>query len=588
MSELKRKLTAIMFTDMVGFTAMMQRDEPKTQKLVVKQRDIIKPLVEKHNGKVLQYTGDGTLCTFGSAIAAVNCAVEIQKALTNEAELKIRIGIHIGDIVFEGDDIYGDGVNVASRIEPLAEPGGICVSGQVYDNIKNQPGLEATSLGSKELKNVERAVEVFALVVEGLPAIKETGARMNAGVSIVQVLYTRRVPHVLGVYLLFSWGIIQLLNWLVNEYVLSPYLPDFGLAASLSLVPTILMLTYFHGKAGLHPWTKVEKIGIPLNLVAAVVVMFVIFQGKDLGAATKTVIVEDEEGVKIERIIPKSEFRKKVAIFAFENESGDSSLDWMGYEIPNMLLIDLYQDLFLQVNMNFYDRFKKAGYARGASTPLTLKRKIAKDIHYEYFVWGTISEQNGNYLLTSRLHETKTGKMIAENSFVREDIFKIVDEMSLQLKFDLDIPKRHIETSVDLPISEIMTNSVPALKEYAAASITRIGGMNIALEHLKQSVKEDPTFAYAYLNLHAIYMLLGQEGKRKEAEQLLMKHLYKLPEREQFRIKNYVFSFREEWEKAFMVTKMWADIYPLDITAHLSVARRYEWRGQLEESIAEY
>ncbi|MCH8305314.1 MAG: adenylate/guanylate cyclase domain-containing protein, partial [Candidatus Marinimicrobia bacterium] len=111
-----RKLTAIMFIDMVGYTAMMQKDERKTQDLVKRQRELIKPLVVKHSGEVLRYIGDGTLCTFRSAIEAVNCAVEIQKALKEEDELNFRIGLHIGDIVFEGDDIYGDGVNVASRI----------------------------------------------------------------------------------------------------------------------------------------------------------------------------------------------------------------------------------------------------------------------------------------------------------------------------------------------------------------------------------------------------------------------------------------------------------------------------------------
>ena len=128
-SEPKRKLAAIMFTDIVGYTAMMQKDERKTQDLVEQQRELIKPLVVKHNGEVLRYMGDGTLCTFRSAIEAVNSAVEIQKALIDEDKLNLRIGIHIGDIVFEGDDIYGDGVNIASRIEPLSEPGGICISG---------------------------------------------------------------------------------------------------------------------------------------------------------------------------------------------------------------------------------------------------------------------------------------------------------------------------------------------------------------------------------------------------------------------------------------------------------------------------
>jgi len=173
-----RKLTAIMFIDMVGYTAMMQKDEPKTQGLVKRQRELIKPLVVKHSGEVLRYVGDGTLCTFRSAIEAVNCALDIQKALKEEDELNLRIGIHIGDIVFEGDDIYGDGVNVASRIEPLAEPGGICVSHQVYENIKNQPGIEVNFLGEKALKNVDHPTKIYSLIGEGLPISKPFTAEL--------------------------------------------------------------------------------------------------------------------------------------------------------------------------------------------------------------------------------------------------------------------------------------------------------------------------------------------------------------------------------------------------------------------------
>ena len=161
----KRKLTAIMFIDMVGYTAMMQKDERRTQDLVKRQRELIKHLVVKHIGEVLRYIGDGTLCTFRSAIEAVNCAVEIQKALKDD-ELNLRIGIHIGDIVFEGDDIYGDGVNIASRIEPLAEPGGVCISERVYDDIRNQSELEAHLLGEKVLKNVARPIKIYSLILE--------------------------------------------------------------------------------------------------------------------------------------------------------------------------------------------------------------------------------------------------------------------------------------------------------------------------------------------------------------------------------------------------------------------------------------
>ena len=159
----KRKLAAIMFTDMAGYTALMQKDEQRARDLIENQRDLITPLVKKHDGELLQYVGDGTFCTFNSAIEAVNCAIEIQRDLAGEDEINLRIGIHVGDVVVKGDEIYGDGVNVAARLEPLSSPGGICISGRVYDDIKNQRDIESVFIGEESLKNVERPIRVYAL-----------------------------------------------------------------------------------------------------------------------------------------------------------------------------------------------------------------------------------------------------------------------------------------------------------------------------------------------------------------------------------------------------------------------------------------
>jgi len=162
-SKSKHKLAAIMFTDMVGYTSLMQEDEDKARELIERHRAHMKPFVGKHGGEIIQYVGDGTFCRFDSAIEAVNSALEIQKVLEMEPEINLRIGIHVGDVVVKGDEVYVDGVNVASRLEPLAEAGGICVSHQVYENIKNQPGLSLSSLGKKALKNVDEEIEVFAV-----------------------------------------------------------------------------------------------------------------------------------------------------------------------------------------------------------------------------------------------------------------------------------------------------------------------------------------------------------------------------------------------------------------------------------------
>ncbi|MFO7446481.1 MAG: adenylate/guanylate cyclase domain-containing protein, partial [Ignavibacteriaceae bacterium] len=163
-----RMLAAIMFTDMVGYTALMQQDEAKAKEKRDRHRKVLEELVTSHQGRILQYYGDGTLSIFGSAIEAVNCAVEIQKELRDEPRIPLRIGIHSGDIVYEDEGVYGDGVNVASRIENISVSGGVLISEKVYDEIQNHPYLKAVYVGKHNLKNVKRPVKIFAITTEGL------------------------------------------------------------------------------------------------------------------------------------------------------------------------------------------------------------------------------------------------------------------------------------------------------------------------------------------------------------------------------------------------------------------------------------
>jgi adenylate cyclase len=162
------QLVAIMFTDIQGYTAMMQHDEDLAIKIRERHRKIFNRTTEKFNGKILQYFGDGTLSIFNSAIDAVKCAIEMQKDFQKEPVIPVRIGIHSGDIILSDDEIIGDGVNVASRIESLAVPGSVFISDKVYDEIKNQPSIETQSLKSFKLKNVDRPVKVFAISNKGL------------------------------------------------------------------------------------------------------------------------------------------------------------------------------------------------------------------------------------------------------------------------------------------------------------------------------------------------------------------------------------------------------------------------------------
>ena len=161
MPEAKHQLAAIMFTDIVGYTAIMGKDAQKAMKLLENNLSIQKPLIEQHQGKLLKTIGDGLLVAFNSAIGAVKCAKEIQNKLKDDVDLNIRVGIHIGDVLFKDGDVFGDAVNIASRIEAFAQEGEIAVTEAVYQNIKNHDGISTEFIKEERLKNVEESIKIY-------------------------------------------------------------------------------------------------------------------------------------------------------------------------------------------------------------------------------------------------------------------------------------------------------------------------------------------------------------------------------------------------------------------------------------------
>jgi class 3 adenylate cyclase/TolB-like protein/Tfp pilus assembly protein PilF len=164
----ERRLAAIMFTDLVGFTKLTQRDEAAALRLLQEHRALLRPLFAARGGREVKTLGDGFLVEFPSAVESVRCAVEIQSAVAErnasqppKGRFRLRVGIHIGDVVREGDDLVGDGVNLASRIEPLAKPGGICITGPVWDQVRNKVDVTIERLPTVTLKNVSTPIDVY-------------------------------------------------------------------------------------------------------------------------------------------------------------------------------------------------------------------------------------------------------------------------------------------------------------------------------------------------------------------------------------------------------------------------------------------
>ena len=164
-----RQLSAILFTDIEGYTSLMQQSEQKAIMLKDRHRQVIQQEHKEFNGRVIQFTGDGTISTFKSLVEAVKCALCMQQQFRlQEPHVPVRMGLHIGDIIFNDQDIFGDGVNIASRIESLGVAGSILISDKANEELHNHPSLTTVSVGMYQFKNVKRAVEVFALNHEGL------------------------------------------------------------------------------------------------------------------------------------------------------------------------------------------------------------------------------------------------------------------------------------------------------------------------------------------------------------------------------------------------------------------------------------
>jgi len=197
-----RRLAAILAADVVGYSRLMGADEERThERLKAHRRQLVDPKIREHNGRIVKTTGDGLLVEFPSVVDAVRCAVELQRAMLDrnaeiaeDQRIAFRIGVNLGDVIAEGGDIYGDGVNVAARLEALAEPGGICISGTVWDHIRDKLPYSFEDRGEQSVKNIARPVRVFAVdgaVVASLPLVPAlrqiTSGRSGASTKFVLI-----------------------------------------------------------------------------------------------------------------------------------------------------------------------------------------------------------------------------------------------------------------------------------------------------------------------------------------------------------------------------------------------------------------
>ena len=275
--RIRRKLTAILAADVAGYSRLMSRDEHGTMKTLSTYRQLMDDLIARHRGRVANTAGDSVLAEFPSIFDAVECSVSVQlklgeaaAGLSEDAALRFRMGIHLGDVMVSGDDLLGDGVNIAARLESIAEPGGVCISGIVFEQIDGKIDLSFRSLGVQSLKNITRPIEAYAIELnndELLPDHSPASATFQQ-----EIKYCRSHDGVRLAYSLAGKGppLVKSANW-INHLELDWELPLYRHTLT-RLAKNHTLIRYDARGNGLSDWDSSEfSINAWVNDLEAVV-----------------------------------------------------------------------------------------------------------------------------------------------------------------------------------------------------------------------------------------------------------------------------------------------------------------------------
>ncbi len=416
-------------------------------------------------------------------------------------------------------------------------------------------------------------------------------------ITLFQSLMERRVPQISGFYLGASWGLIQFIEWIVGRYGLSPYLPDFSLVILFSLLPSVIMVAYFHGRPGDDNWNRIEKISIPANLLFTASLLLMFFSGKDLGAATETIIIKNEEGETIERVIAKSKFRKKIALYNFKNNTENETMNWLEGGIPMLLHLDMMQDPFLdEVSMllnregTIYKKLTKAGFEKGIDVPIGLLSKITIEMHYQYFLTGSFKKSEDKFELTLFLYDARLGKKLATNTLSSKNILELVDQTSILTRENLEMPSSHLESIQDLPVAELSSANLEALFQlvHTLQELLFRNDFLKGIEHAEKAISLDSSFAMSHFYLGTLYAKTSQSEKSFASIRQALKYDYKLPEYFKFIVKDMYFLMSGESNKRLNLLKMQASLNPDNIDTRLRLIRFLSGSLQYEDAIAEF
>jgi len=453
--------------------------------------------------------------------------------------------------------------------------------------------------------------------------------------KLIHEIHRRSLWQVLGIYVVGGWIVLQVVDTLAGALKLPDWASPMALVLLIIGLPIVLATAFVQEGVGsslppaakdaadetasdegaaptpepsmshrLLTWRNAIAGGIGVFLLLfGFAGLFVVVQDRGhsfnplnqepLNAATTTVTVEDTAGNTIEREIPRDEFRRSVAFFAFENASDDTAANWLRFGLPFATEMDLSQDMFIRVVSGILDagvarEIREAGFEDGTGAPLAFNLKLAQDRHLDALLTGTIVRTDSVLVVETELYDAPRGRLIAQHTVTGADPFEVADQLSDRLKRDLGVPTIQAEEAQDLPVTEILTGSLLALSHHVRGiqQLTFQNDVSEAAKSLARAVEEDPTYAAAHNALSWALWMANRPEEAAAAMQAAKEHLYRLPERIQLQLRagDYLI-FQQNPDMALKTIRYLLELYPHDVEGREFLVALLGNRGHWEEQI---
>jgi len=553
--DLDRKLTAILSADVAGYSRLMGDDDAATVRTLTGYREIMTALIKEHRGRVVDSPGDNLLAEFSSVLNAVNCAVEIQRELRERnaelpetRRLEYRIGVNLGDVIEEGERIYGDGVNIAARLESLAEPGGICISGSVYSQVKSRLNLEYENLGEKSVKNIKEPVSVYRVSLEPESAAEVTAEK-------------KAIPRING-----------------------KVLPDGRKEFALPDGPSIAVLPFINMSG--DPEHEYFSDALTDTIIAGLAVvrgLFIIARNSTFSYKGKSVKVQDvarELGVQyvVEGSVQKTKDRVRITVQLIDANTGHHVWSHT-YDRELKDIFALQDEITMKIMMGIgmklvrEEQYGEETLPPSGSLEVYIKTMKAREYYFRYTKEGNILARkeveeaialDSEYpVLYSLLAFTHLADLFYQSSESPEISFA---QASKSIKKALALDDKNW-------IAHLVLSALYRFRKEP----------DKAIEAAERAIALNPNAADAYADLG---YLLTVTGRAEEGIKFIEKalRLNPIPLPTYFSYLAEAYSFLRRYEDAIQVNKELLKRFPNNLFAHLGLTAIYSLLGREEDS----